>query len=175
MLPEVKTPDRPAWREPMVWLMLGLPAACLLAIALTLRSAADPDATAISNDRVARTAQVQTTDIVADRRAEELGLRAILARDDRQLRLQLEVPGARPARLRLLAAHPTRAALDVVIWLQPQADGSWQAEMSDVHGWPAADSAWSLSLTPEDASWRIDGHLQPGQAETELAPRFGHD
>lgn len=159
----------------MVWLMVGLPAACLVAIAVTLRTALAPDATSVSPDAVARTAQVQTTDLSADQQASSLGLQASLSIDDRRVRLRMQLSDPQPERLRLLASHPTHESEDRVIWLQRGSDGDWQAQLADpehADAWPGDAVAWSLSLSPEDARWRIDGLLPAGSTKARLAPRF---
>lgn len=171
----MNSPGRPVWREPMVWLMVGLPAACLVAIALTLQTAIDPDAASTSRDRVSRTAQVQTTDLSADRRAAALGLSAHLSRDAGSLHVQLQLPAPLPTRLRLLATHPTRAAQDVEIWMHQDAADTWRAAAPSARSddaWLDDHTSWSLSLAPEDAAWRLDGVLGAGAYGTTLTPRF---
>ena len=58
---------RPAWKEPMVWLVAAIPAASVVAsVALLVsaaRSSGNDDAVA---DRVQRTAQIQVADLAPD-------------------------------------------------------------------------------------------------------------
>jgi len=155
-------------REPMFWLVWGLPAIVVVAGFLTLGIAIRAGGSDASIDRVQRMAQVQQTDLSADRAAEHHGLGASLALRDGRIVLQmLGSPGDADA-LSLQFEHPTSSALDRQILLSREGD-AWVADIA----LPEAAS-WHLTLTPNDRRWRLDGRLEGGSAVAILRPRFGH-
>ena len=127
------TGKRPAWREPMVWLVFAIPAAAVIAsIALLVtasRSTGTDDAVA---DKVQRTAQVQVADLGPDAMARQLRLSAVVrfsdARGEKLIEV-LPVDGGfdRKATLSLALHHPSRAELDRTIALVPAKTG-WRSE-----------------------------------------------
>ncbi|MCB1553137.1 MAG: FixH family protein [Xanthomonadales bacterium] len=159
------TPTR--WhREPMAWLVWGLPAAVVVAgfatLAIAIR-AGGSDATA---DPVQRMAQVQTTDIEADRVAAARGLAASLRIHGDQLELQL-LGSASEQALTLRLSHPARAEDDRELSLRREGD-RWTGRVA------LPNSAhWQVSLVPDDRSWRLDGELDASTGLAILKPRFG--
>lgn len=160
------TRARPAWREPMLWLVFGIPAASVVAsVALLVaaaRSSGTHDAVA---DRVQRTAQIQVADLAPDLAARRLDLAAMLHMEGDELVL---VPTRgdfpRNAVLQLWLRHPARAGADVALQLQPAADG-WRTR----HAMPATHD-WNLELAPPDRAWRLQGRLVQGQRHAALQP-----
>ncbi len=159
---------RPAWKEPMVWLVAAIPAASVVAsVALLVsaaRSSGNDDAVA---DRVQRTAQIQQTDLGADERAQALGLRMLLReRDGRIEALPVSGHFPRGQTLRLLAEHPTDRARDRTLMLAPQGAG-WLSkdkfEDARVHD-------WKFSLTPGNESWRLRARMPKAQSAVVLEP-----
>jgi hypothetical protein len=161
---------RSAWREPMLWLVWGLPLLVVLAgfatLALALRAGgADP-----VSAEVRRTAQIQVEDLAADRAALALGLQASfeLDRDTGAATLRLQGPEAsRAPRLRLRLTHPTRAADDRSLPLV-RAGEAWVGRL------PAAAGGhdWNLELVPEAGGWRLAGRLARGANAARLRPRL---
>lgn len=156
--------QRAAWRNPMVWLVAGIPVASIVAglglVVIALRQPND----AIS-DQVRRTAQIQVADLGADARAQRSGLRALLRVADGVI-VVLPVAGGfdRSAGLVVALRHPARAALDREIELVPS-----------LHGWQApaeidAGHDWSVELAPRAAQWRLSGRLPKGQHAILLQP-----
>lgn len=155
---------RPAWRNPMVWLVAGIPAASIVAgVGLVIVAMRQPN-DAIP-DRVRRTAQIQVADLGADDRARRSGLRALLRAEDGIVEA-LPVAGgfdrARPLNVRL--RHPAREAEDRVIALAPGEFG-WRAQ-ADVD----LSHDWNVELAPADGSWRLQGRLPKGQHAVALQP-----
>ena len=70
----------------------------------------------------------------------------------------------RNAPLRLSLRHPTLAAADLSLSLQPAADG-WRA-----HTRISVDHDWTLQLDPGDGSWRILGRLSRHVQAARLGP-----
>lgn len=158
---------RKAHREPMVWLVFGLPAAVVVAsIAMLVIGIRERDGGEVS-DRVQRTAQIQQTDLGADERAQALGLRMLLReRDGRIEALPVSGHFPRGQTLRLLAEHPTDRARDRTLMLAPQGAG-WLSkdkfEDARVHD-------WKFSLTPGNESWRLRARMPKAQRAVVLEP-----
>ena len=158
---------RKAHREPMVWLVFGLPAAVVVAsIAMLVIGIRQRDGGEVS-DRVQRTAQIQQTDLGADERAQALGLRMLLReRDGRIEALPVSGHFPRGQTLRLLAEHPTDRARDRTLMLAPQGAG-WLSkdrfEDTRVHD-------WKFSLTPGNESWRLRARMPKAQRAVVLEP-----
>ena len=158
---------RKAYREPMVWLVFGLPAAVVVAsIAMLVVGIRQRDGGDVS-DSVQRTAQIQQTDLGADERAQALGLRMLLReRDGRIEALPVSGHFPRGQTLRLLAEHPTDRARDRTLMLAPQGAG-WLSkdkfEDARVHD-------WKFSLTPGNESWRLRARMPKAQRAVVLEP-----
>lgn len=158
---EARATPRPAWRQPMFWLVLAIPVATLIAGWHLLGVAGGERATDSSPDRVRRTAQVQVTDLSADEAAARRALTA-------QLRVAAEgmhIDAAfSDAELRLQLIHPTDSDLDHALTLTREGDG-WRGGSL-----PDAGVAWHLRLQPLDGSWRLVGRWRPGHDSADLQP-----
>jgi hypothetical protein len=153
------------WREPMVWLVFGLPLASIVAgVTLVVIAVRSGGADTVS-DQVQRVAQVQTADLGMDNVASQRKLSAVLRAQDGVIEV-LPATGDfdRTQPLRLVLAHPSQASADLHIELAPSALG-WRADAP-------LDSShdWSLQLLPIDSSWRLRGRLLKRQQAARLAP-----
>ena len=160
---------RPWYREPMVWLVVALPLSVVVAGFSTLAIAINAGGTDASRDRVQRTAQIQITDLAADRLASQLGLHGQLVIDagSGAVRLTLAaMPSDAPARLELQLSHPIDADRDQQLSLVRAGD-AWLGRID-----PARDHDWQMTLSPRDQRWRLLGRLRAGQSATELRPQF---
>jgi uncharacterized protein len=157
MSTEQAVPARSALREPMFWVVWGLPAVVVVAGFLTLGIAIR-----------AGGAPVQQTDLSADRAAEQQGLGASLALREGRIVLQMLGGAGDTDRLNLQFEHPTASSQDRVIALTREGE-AWVAEVA----LPDAAS-WHLTLTPGDRRWRLDGRLDAQSGIAILKPRFGH-
>jgi len=161
---------RPAWREPMVWLVALIPVAAIAATLWMVLAASDAPGTddAVA-DPVRRTAQVQQADLGPDARADALRLSAVIrrsARGTRQVVELLPVDGAFGSAnvLSLALRHPARAEADRTLLLR-RTDSGWRGEADfDV----AHD--WILQLMPADGSWRLQGRWPARQQAAYLRP-----
>ena len=157
--------SRPAWREPLVWLVFGIPAIAVVALVWMVFIAAGPGSTDSVDPAVKRTAQVQVADLSPDEAAERLRLAALLRIDGKELEvlpLHAGFDTARP--LTLALRHPTRADLDHELLMQPTATG-WRVPMElDL------SHDWKLQLAPQDGRWRLQGRLSRGQLSARLQP-----
>jgi hypothetical protein len=140
---------RHAWREPMVWLMLAIPAATVVAGIATLRLARAEGGLDAAPESVQRTAQTQVTDLGPDRRAAALGLQANL-RVDARGRPVLRLPERADGALALRLVHPTRADGDLE-WTRAVPGGDWSGPAVPI----AARGHWVLE--PADRAWRLVG------------------
>lgn len=158
---------RAFWREPMAWLVLGLPLATIVAsvvmIALSLRDPADA-----SGNATRRIAQVQMEDLSADREAARRGLQARLETDAASgaLRIVLEPDIEASQPLELALRHPTRAESDRRVPLRREGR-QWLGQTSP---WPATQ-AWDLQLVDGTGAWRLRGRLQPAASSAGLDPQ----
>ena len=155
---------RPFWREPMMWLVLGLPAASVVA-GVILVSLAARDSSDSVGDVVSRTAQIQVADLSPDARARDLRLSAVVRVDEGFIEV-LPVTGdyQRQQPLRLVLRHPTLAASDLELRAEP-ADNGWRAEVE-----LPLDHDWKLEVMPEGMPWRLQGRLPAGQRAAHVKP-----
>jgi len=157
---------RPAWREPMVWLVAGLPLASVIAgIGLLVIASRSGGSDSIA-DPVRRTAQIQTADLGPDALAQQLQLSAVVRIDDAGNVHLLPVSGdfRRDAPLHIALRHPARADLDRDLLLAP-----------DENGWMASANIdtrhdWNVQLSPQDGRWRLQGRVPSGQRAAHLRP-----
>ena len=155
------------WRNPVMWLVVGLPLLSIVAgVGLLVVATRTGGADAV-NDPVRRVAQIQTTDLGADERAGALGLRMLVRERDGRIEA-LPVSGHFPQgqTLRLLAEHPTDRARDRTLMLAPQG-ACWLSkdkfEDARVHD-------WKFSLTPGNESWRLRARMPKAQRAVVLEP-----
>lgn len=154
------------WRQPMMWLVVGLPAVTVIALVSLVIMAAGPGSTDSIDTSVKRTAQIQTADLGADESAARLRLAALLRVDGDALEvLPLHAGFDTGKPMRLVMRHPARADHDREFVLQP-ASGGWRAPAPGL----ALDHDWTLQLAPEDARWRLKGRLVKGQFSARLQP-----
>ena len=159
------TEKKSIWRMPVMWLVVGLPLASIIAgvgLVITAVNTGGADSVTESVDRMS---QIQTTDLGPDNQAQVLKLSAIMRVDGGMVEV-LPVTGEfkRNAPLRLSLEHPLQAQEDRVLELKPSVHG-WQveADIDETHD-------WRLQLTPADTQWRLKGRLPRQQHATRLAP-----
>lgn len=161
---------RPAWREPMVWLVALIPLAAIAGTVWMMRMAGNAPGTddAVA-DPVRRTAQVQVADLGPDARAHALRLAAVVRRgvagqDGYVEVLPTEGDFDRAHPLRLALRHPARAEADRELTLQPTATG-WRAEA-------AIDGRhdWNVQLTDAHGRWRLQARWPARQQAAYLKP-----
>jgi hypothetical protein len=159
------TDKRPFWREPMVWLVAGLPFASIVASIILITVAIRTGGADTVTDDVKRVAQIQTTDLGPDQLAAERDLSAVFRVDDKGVEVIRVTGGFNPkGTLQLKLLHPSQAEQDKVLSLPPGGLG-WRLDGIQVD--PSHD--WKVELASLDEHWRIKGRL-PKQ---ELAARLG--
>ncbi len=160
------------YREPMMWLVAGIPAvmvtASLVLVAISVHVGADE---ALPVD-VRRTAQIQVEDLRADRAAIALGMRGTLSIDPATGAIDVGIdPLPESAvRLRLALIHPSRAAQDRHLTLTRSGERFLGRVPLPL---PAV---WTVLVSADDGAWRIAGRFEAGRAAIALAPQFseGH-
>jgi hypothetical protein len=154
------------WRQPIMWLVVGLPAITVIALVSLVIIAAGPGSTDSIDTSVQRTGRMQTADLGPDQTAARLQLSALLRIDRGSLEvlpLHAGFDTGRP--LRLAMRHPARADLDREFVLQPSG-GNWRAPAPTLE----LDHDWTLQLAPEGGAWRLQGRLVKGQLSARLQP-----
>ncbi len=165
MHPHSKTPVSIWWKEPMVWLVAGLPATAVIAAISTYFIAAHNQDPLVTTEY---RKEGMTVERVTERddKAASAGIGADLAVKDGQLRLSLsgrleQLPGA----LTLTIVHPTQADKDRQISLVHTNQGRYIAPDPDT-----GTGKRQLVLEPPDRAWRITGQWQaPFSGSTTLA------
>lgn len=152
-------------REPMVWLVIALPLAAVLAsIWLIVQSSRGGSVDSVA-DEVQRTGQIQTTDLGPDERAAQRKLGAVLQSEEDILRV---FPAGGDFRrgepLRLTLLHPYREDADQALVLQPDELG-WHVEHA-----PDPGHDWNVILADEAGTWRLRGRLPRGRHAAHLGP-----
>lgn len=163
------SPPSCAWRQPVFWLVAGLPLLGIAAgIGIVVAAVSSGGSDALSS-AVRRTAQIQLEDTAADVAALQQGLRAQLRRDGEHGLLSLEVAGAVTANeLELQLLHPAQARQDRTVLLR-RAGEHWFSDTG-----LAVDGRWNLRLQPRDGSWRLAGRLDANAAQASLQPLWQH-
>lgn len=155
---------RAVWREPMLWLVVALPAlgvlAGLLIVVAALRSGG---ADALSTD-VRRTGQIQQENLAPDLAAAKAGLVGQL-RLDGAGSLHLDLSGSAAVndetlQLRLIHTSEARRDRDVVLRRE---HGQWRGRLD-----APTDTGWTLRLQPADGRWRLAGRLPAGASAAPL-------
>ncbi|GAB3512612.1 FixH family protein [Pseudoxanthomonas daejeonensis] len=156
------------WRNPVMWLVVGLPLLSIVAgVGLLVIATRTGGADAV-NDPVRRVAQIQTTDLGPDAEAGKRGLSAVLRVEDGIVEV-LPATGdfVRGQPLRLVLEHPARKAEDLHLELVPEGPG-WRLQQAVD---PQHD--WVVQLQAADGSWRLHGRLPKQQHAARLAPSLG--
>lgn len=160
-------PQRPWFREPMLWLVLALPFSVVVAGFVTLGLATRSGSFDAVPDPVQRVGKAQTVDLGPDRMAAGLGLAGELrlAADTEAIELVAPDLPAADARLRLVLSHPSEAREDLSIDLLALGHGRFAARLA-----VPRDHPWNLHLSPPDGRWRLQGRLDAGALSAALAP-----
>jgi len=143
-------PVRPAWREPLVWLVVGIPAATVVAGAFTWWIAAQRADSNVADDYYKRGLAINRS-LERESRAKALGLRAELTlAGENDLRLRLTGGATLPPTVSVVLTHPVRAEQDRRLSLDRQADGGYRIVAPQVGA-----GNWDVSIEAQD--WRVAG------------------
>lgn len=143
----IDVPPRPPWREPLFWLVWGIPALTVVAGIVTWWIAAQRADSNVAEDWYKRGVTINRS-LERETRAQALGLKAELTlAAEHDLRLRLDGDAA-PARVSVTLVHPVRAEQDRHLSLDRQPDGSYRIVSPQV-----AAGTWGVSVEADD--WRI--------------------
>ncbi|MFN7644020.1 MAG: FixH family protein [Burkholderiales bacterium] len=143
-------PVRAAWREPLVWLVVGIPAATVVAGAFTWWIAAQRADSNVADDYYKHGLAINRS-LERESRAKALGLRAELTlAGENDLRLRLTGGATLPLTVSVVLTHPVRAEQDRRLSLDRQADGGYRIVAPQVGA-----GNWDVSIEAQD--WRVAG------------------
>ena len=157
---------RPWYREPMVWLVIAIPALTVIGGLSTVVIAHLRSDTVVADD-YRKEGLAINADPTRDRAAARLGVSAELALADGTLSVRLAT-GTEPApsALVVLLSHATRAELDRLVTLRAAGAGLYAAPIA-----PLAPGHWHLEVSPADRAWRLTGEFIDAPATLALRPR----
>jgi hypothetical protein len=150
-----------AIREPIVWLMFGIPLLTVIAGVYTLHIAGQAKATDVVNMPVTRMAQVQQSDLSADEAAARSNMTARLDISGGQWRVTGSDSLGGDA-LILDLQHPIDKTRDLRLTLQKQ--GSSFVNETPVD----KNNDWLLQLSDSKSSWRLVGRLHKQSDSADL-------
>lgn len=154
----------------MVWLVIGLPAASVVAGIMLVVTAVRSGGADEVGDEVRRHAQIQVSELAPDQLAGQLGLSAVLRVQDGVVEvLPVSGPIPRTQTLLLSLSHPSDAAKDLELTLAPEGPG-WRMTVPVPGG-----HDWIAELGPVDGRWRLLGRLESGTESVRLAPALAPD
>jgi len=156
---------RPWYREPMVWLVITIPALTVVG-GLGTVIIAQRRSDAVVADEYRKEGLAISLDPTRDRAARRLGISARVALEAGTLRVRLD-PGAgqAPPQLVVLLSHATRAEQDRRVTLPAGADGDYAAALA-----PLAPGHWYLEVAPADRAWRLTGEFVDSPGTLTLRP-----
>jgi hypothetical protein len=144
----------PAWHEPLVWLVFGIPALTVVAGLITVWIAVQRADSNVAEDYYKRGLAINRS-LDRESRAQALELVAevwLLA--DRSLTIRLSGKVSPPDSIVLTLTHPVHAEQDRRLVLQRSTDGLYRAGPA-----PIASVAWDLAIESQD--WRMSArHLR---------------
>lgn len=148
------TPKSPWWKEPMVWLIIGLPMTAVVASMVTWWIAADGADPLVAEDYYKQGMAITQT-MEREARAASLGLNMRLSTHGNELHGQLQGRlDHYPDRLLLTLVHPSREERDLNLVLIATDHGEYRAALPSI---PAGERR--LVLQPEDQDWRLIGRV----------------
>jgi uncharacterized protein len=153
----------PAWHEPWVWLIVGIPALTVVAGFVTWWIAAQRADSNVAEDYYKRGLAINRS-LEREARAQEMGLQATIElRDGNDLRIGLAgADSTMPQSVTVLLTHPVRAERDVRLVLDRQPDGGYRIRSPQVEA-----GNWSVAIEAQD--WRLAARrlaLADGSAAT---------
>lgn len=122
------TAGSPWYRQPWMWLVVGLPLASVVASLTTVYIAVQNRDDLVRDDWY-KAGRSINQDVQADQRAQQLGLSGDLGLQPAELTVGVHLSSATgvaiPDHLQLVLVHSTIANEDMTVMLQRAADGAW--------------------------------------------------
>jgi len=139
---------RPPWREPLVWMVFGIPGLTIVAGLFTWWIAAQRADSNVAEDYYKRGLAINRS-LERESHAQSRGLAAdVSLHGANDLRLRLSGSGDLPASVTVLLVHPVRAEQDRRLTLDRQPDGSYRT-VSPLVG----AGTWGFAIETPD--WRL--------------------
>lgn len=165
----IKSTSRISQAGPLLWLVLAIPAATIVAGITTLVVSLRTGSIDAVIDPVTRTAQVQDRELAADQQAVALGLagNGRYQPDTGAIAVDLTGNGAALAAgtLQLAVLHPARGSLDHHVPLVAAGNGRWLGRVQI-----DASHDWNLQLGDTEGSWRLVGRITADEPAFQLRP-----
>ncbi len=160
------TDSKPWYRQPLVLMLILLPASVVVAGFITLYLAIRSNDGLVDDDYYQHGQEINRV-LNREQAARRYGLqgRARIDAAHGTIHVQLSSNAAiAPARMTLKILYATRAGLDQIVTLTRDTDGAYQAALPTL-----APGHWYLQLSADD--WRLNGELHaPADSDTVLAP-----
>lgn len=142
------------WKEPMIWLVAGLPAIAVVASFITYFIASNNPDTLV-NAGYQKIGLAPGKDTALEQRAAKLGLAGELEVGDGMAKLRLSGRiEPMPLRLELQLLHPTQSERDVRIQLHAAGQAGYVGALPI-----GLQGKWQWILEPVDHAWRLVGGL----------------
>ena len=139
---------RPPWREPLVWMVFGIPGLTVVAGLFTWWIAAQRADSNVAQDYYKRGLAINRS-LEREALAQSRGLTAdVSLHGAHDLRVRLTGAGEMPATITVLLVHPVRAEQDRRLMLDRQPDGGYRT-VSPLAG----AGTWGLAIETPD--WRL--------------------
>lgn len=157
--------NKPWWKEPMVWLVAGLPALAVVGGVTTVFIAYDNPDSLVNKDYEKVGMAVTDAGRAALDRAAALGISASLKRGAADMTLSLVGPSEQlPERLQLEFRHSAESQKDRTFMFVRSGGAEYKAPWQDLGAGKRL-----LALEPLDHSWRLAGEWrEPFSEETRL-------
>ncbi len=147
---------RPWYREPLVWLVVGIPATSILMGATMIALAVSSEDGLVVDDYYRRGLEINKV-IRRDEAASDYRLEADVVLDPAKGIVRATLVGregfVRPPMLRLALSHPTRSGLDRELFLQRLDLGTYQHDLSAL-----SPGNWHVQIEADD--WRLTGRIR---------------
>jgi hypothetical protein len=154
----------PWYRNRWFWLVAAPPVAAVIGGLLTVLIAVR-NADSLVVDDYARIGRAFDLDQSRDRRARALGVTATLRVDRADGLVELTVRGVPAQALELKLIHPTDAAGDRRLSLDPDAQGHYAGTLGHFDAFRR-----EVEIASPGQGWRLRGELPAGAGEVRLAP-----
>ncbi len=163
------TDTTPWYRQPLVLMLILLPASAVVASFITLYLAIRSDDGLVEDDYYQHGKEINRV-LDRDHAARRYGLRAQVRLDVQGGRVHVQLAAANsataaaPERLELKLMHATRDGMDQDLTLVRKPDGYYEGILSAL-----APGHWYVQIAAED--WRLNGELhEPGDTVAVLVP-----
>jgi hypothetical protein len=166
---QIAESEHRSWkREPLVWMLIGIPASAVIMGVVMLTLAINSWSGLVVDDYYKKGKQINRV-LARDKFAYELGLAAGFSIEESgriEIRFEDEVSVIPGERIELKLVHSTRPGLDQTLHFDNKQLRLLEGEIA-LQG----SGRWNLYL--QTADWRLTGSLQyPGTGNAELLPNY---